>query len=311
MNAQNKSFEYWNEIRIAYHVARLGTLSAAGEYLGVHHATVIRHIDTLEQKLGCKLFHRHARGYTPTDAGKDLMQTAAASDDQFAQLAARLAGQSDTISGELIVTTLSGLSFLFSPILIAFQQANPEIRINLLVDERRLQLEYGEAHVALRAGPKPQEPDNVVQLLGRLPMSLYAHKSYVAEYGIPETEADFANHKFVANAKASIRAPFNKWLQENISDDQVVFRAPQMRSIEDAIIAGAGIGFLTEAIGTTNQNLVQMIEGKPEWDTQIWMVTHMDVHRSAKVQAFLSFLKARFLEQQTMSNSLTCREVAK
>jgi len=66
----------WNEIRTAFQVARLGTVSGAAELLGVHHATVIRHIDALEKRLGVRLFQRHARGYTPTEAGRDLLATA-------------------------------------------------------------------------------------------------------------------------------------------------------------------------------------------------------------------------------------------
>ena len=55
----------WDEIRTAYQVARIGTVSGAAEALGVHHATVIRHIDALETRLGVKLFQRHARGILP------------------------------------------------------------------------------------------------------------------------------------------------------------------------------------------------------------------------------------------------------
>ena len=65
--------ETWDEIRTAYQVARIGTVSGAAEVLGVHHATVIRHIDALEKRLGSKLFQRHARGYTPTEAGHELL----------------------------------------------------------------------------------------------------------------------------------------------------------------------------------------------------------------------------------------------
>ena len=68
----------WDEIRTAYQVARNGTVSGAAEVLGVHHATVIRHIDALEARLGVKLFQRHARGYTATEAGADLLQVAQA-----------------------------------------------------------------------------------------------------------------------------------------------------------------------------------------------------------------------------------------
>ncbi len=64
----------WDEIRTAFHVARVGTVSGAADALGVHHATVIRHIDALEGQLGVKLFQRHARGYTSTEAGNDLLK---------------------------------------------------------------------------------------------------------------------------------------------------------------------------------------------------------------------------------------------
>jgi len=298
MNAQNQSFDNWDEIRIAYHVARLGTLSAAAEFLGVHHATVIRHIDTLENKLACKLFHRHARGYTPTEAGKDLMQVAAASDDQFSQLATRLNGDNDLISGELMVTTLSALSQLFAPFLISFQQEHPAIRISLHVDERKFRLEYGEAHVALRVGKKPDEPDNVVQHFADLSMSLYAHKSYVEKFGLPRNEQDLKNHFFVGSGNFTSHVPHNRWMKENVNENQIVFRTPQSRSLHDAINSGAGIGFLTEISGTNSDNLVQVLPPKPEWNITIWLVTHIDLHRSAKVQAFTSFLKEQFAEKQ-------------
>ena len=60
----------WTEVRSAYMVAKLGTVSAAADALGcVHHATILRHIDALETELSSKLFQRHKHGYTPTDVG--------------------------------------------------------------------------------------------------------------------------------------------------------------------------------------------------------------------------------------------------
>ncbi|MHA1549670.1 MAG: helix-turn-helix domain-containing protein, partial [Alphaproteobacteria bacterium] len=56
----------WDEIRTAWMVARHGSLSAAASALGVHHATVLRHVNALEARLGVRLFQRHSRGYTPT-----------------------------------------------------------------------------------------------------------------------------------------------------------------------------------------------------------------------------------------------------
>ena len=112
----------WDEVRTAFQVARMGTVSGAAEVLGVHHATVIRHIDALERRLGVKLFQRHARGYTATEAGADLLRVAQATEDQFNQLAGRLKGQGDEVSGELVVTSLGSLAPLLVPVLAEFQQ---------------------------------------------------------------------------------------------------------------------------------------------------------------------------------------------
>lgn len=94
-----EKMQNWDEIKTAFHVARLGTVSAAADVLGVHHSTVIRHIDSLEGRLKVKLFQRHARGYTPTDAGRDVMQVAQATDEQFQQLQIAWSGKAIKLAG--------------------------------------------------------------------------------------------------------------------------------------------------------------------------------------------------------------------
>lgn len=294
MSAHIDTLENWNEIRTAYHVARLGTLSAAADFLGVHHATVIRHIDALEAQLQSKLFQRNPRGYVPTEAGRDLMQVAATIDDQFSQLGGRLRGKSAAVSGELVVTTLSGLSLQFTPMLVEFQKLHPEVRITLVADERPLKLEYGEAHVALRAGRRPEEPDNVVQLLCRMPLTLFAHKSYVEEHGLLLDDEDAKNHYFVLAGGSSGRAPFSKWIKQYIRPESVLFRSTEAVSLSYAIDSGAGIGFLPQWAAEGNEDLVQMTPPRPEWDSAIWLVTHVDLHRSVKVQEFLKLVKSKF-----------------
>lgn len=77
----------WTEFKTAYQVARLGTVSAAASALGVHRATVIRHIDALEAELGGTIFHRHKTGYSPTEIGEDLLRVAQTTEDQLEQFA--------------------------------------------------------------------------------------------------------------------------------------------------------------------------------------------------------------------------------
>lgn len=281
----------WDEIKTAYQVARVGTVSGAAEALGVHHATVIRHIDALEQDLQTKLFQRHARGYTPTEAGQELLRVAQITDDQFTQMTGRIRGQGEEVSGELVVTSLPGNAHLLAPVLADFQRQHPEVIVRFLTGVRLFRLEYGEAHVAIRAGSPPQEPDNVVQDFYTSHIGLYAHKDYVARHGQLKGEEDMANHYFVGPDGTDNRPPFFQWLNEKVTRDRVRFRFNDFEDGIGAIKSGAGMGFINQRRARMDPDLIEQIEAKPEWAAKSWIVTHVDLHRTPKVQAFLKFLK--------------------
>jgi len=285
--------ESWDEVRTAFHVARVGTVSGAAEVLGVHHATVIRHIDSLEERLGVRLFQRHARGYTPTEAGDDLLRVAQATDEQFGQLAGRIKGRGNAVSGELVVTSIGGLSHLLAPALADFQQGYPELVVRYLTGDRLFRLEYGEAHVAVRAGAAPDQPDNVVQPFFRQDFALYASEGYVAQHGVPGGCDDFAAHRFVGADDAQPRAPFLRWLHDSVPAADIVFRSGDVHAQRNAILGGAGIGFVSVLQAAEVPGLVQVVAPRPEWAAPLWLVTHMDLHRTTKVQAFLAFIKER------------------
>ena len=206
------SFSDWDEIRTAYQVARIGTVSGAAEVLGVHHATVIRHIDSLESRLGAKLFQRHARGYTPTEAGQDLLAIGARADDQFSQLASRIKGRGNEVTGELLITSLTAIAPLLVPALGEFQDQHPELEIQFLTDIRLYRLEYGEAHVAIRAGKPGDNQDNIVQPYCTMSTVLCATKEYVAEHGML-TDENITQHRFIGTTQENPRAPFLRWLE--------------------------------------------------------------------------------------------------
>ena len=285
--------ENWDEIRTAYQVARIGTVSGAAEVLGVHHATVIRHIDALEEALGVRLFQRHARGYTPTEAGSDLLRVAQATDDQFSQLAGRIKGRGNDVSGELVVTSLDGYSHMLVPVLAAFQREYPEIIVRYLTGTRLFRLEYGEAHVAIRGGAVPDQPDNVVQKFFEQEITLFASEGYIARHGQPEDDADLVNHDFVGIDDPASRASFMQWMRETIPHQRIVFRSQEGPALVRAIQEGVGIGFLPAQQARELGGLVQVAAPRAEWTSPLWLVTHMDLHRTTKVQTFLKFLKER------------------
>ncbi|MBB3992609.1 DNA-binding transcriptional LysR family regulator [Sulfitobacter undariae] len=282
----------WDEVRTAFQVARMGTVSGAAEVLGVHHATVIRHIDALEKGLGVKLFQRHARGYTPTEAGTDLLRVAQATEDQFGQLLSRIKGQGAEVSGDLVVTSLEALAPRIAPLLVAFQEEHSNVVVRYLTGNRLLRLEYGEAHVAIRAGAAPDQPDNVAQPLADQAMGLYAARSYVDKHDLPKGPEDYANHRFVGPEDVEIRAPCYRWMAQAVPRENVVFRSDDPHAMGIAVRSGAGIGFLTVQQAAAMPDLVQVAQTLPEWASPLWLVTHVDLHRTSKVQALVQFFKA-------------------
>ena len=290
--------ENWDEVRTAYQVARMGTVSGAAEVLGVHHATVIRHIDAIEARLGVKLFQRHARGYTPTESGQDLLRVAQATDDQFSQLVGRLKGQGDDVSGELVVTSLASFAPMLVPVLKEFQDQHPGLIIRYLTGDRLFRLEYGEAHVAIRAGNAPDQPDNVVQPFMKQQVGLYASKSYVEKYGVLQGVEDMPNHRFIGNDDETSRAPFSRWLRELAPAEAISFRCSNGFTMQNAVHSGAGIGFMAAWEARRQPDLVEMMAPQEDWEGTLWLVTHVDLHRTAKVQTFLKFLKQQVKEWQ-------------
>ncbi len=285
------AFENWDEVRTAYQVARVGTVSGAAEVLGVHHATVIRHIDALEARLGTKLFQRHPRGYTATEAGQELLKVAQATEDQFANLAARITGATTEVAGELVVTSLPGLTDLVLPTLGRLQAEYPGLRVRYVSDARLFRLEYGEAHVAIRAGGRPQEPDNVVQPLCTYYTGLYASQSYVDRYGLPKDEGDLKGHRFIGPVDLDSRAPFMRWLNERVDEDAIVFRANEMAATRDAVGAGIGLGFLSVLAARRDPALIEALPHRPDWDSTLWLVTHVDLNRTPRIQSFVKALR--------------------
>jgi len=289
---ENKAtcMDNWTEIRTAARVARLGTVTAAAESLGVHRATINRHIDTLEATLGGKLFQRHAKGFTPTDLGRELLRIAETAGEQFEELHRKAKGQADSLQGDFIVTSLATYTQVLMPALRTFGEKHPDLTISFLVSDSLLRLEYGEAHVAFRAGSKPDTPDNVVREFERIDMGLFAHQIYIDQFGLPKDQQDFDGHRFAGTIDTSPRAGFQRWLHETVPPDCITFRSNSMATLAEAALSGTGIGFLPRTMALARGDMIEVIPPDPEWTSVMWLVTHVDLHRSAKVQAFLKEL---------------------
>ncbi|MBM7069873.1 LysR family transcriptional regulator [Actibacterium sp. 188UL27-1] len=282
----------WNEIRTAAYVARLGTISAASTALGVHRATVTRHVDALEALLGARLFQRHARGFTPTELGQELLRIADATDIQFGELHRIARGTADDVSGTVTVTSLDVLVPFVLPMLARVQAEHPALTVDLVSSDRVLKLEYGEAALAFRIGRKPDHPDNVVIKAGTIEIGLYAAPAYAEVFGLPESADDYAAHRFVGPDDETPRTPYFEWLKEALPLDAMTFRSNNVASSFEAVKAGLGIGFLPKHVAKATGCQV-ICDPVSDWHEDVWAVTHVDLHRSSKVQALLSGIRQK------------------
>ena len=214
-----------------------------------------------------------------------------ATKEQFDQLAGRTRSRSAQITGDLIVTAHERTAPLLLPALQRFQNENKSTVVKFIASAALLKLEYGEAHVAIRSGSKPDQPDNVVQHYQDLKFGLYAHANYVARYGVPQSRDDFRNHRFVCWEQDKTPFPFTGWLRQNVPETSKTLISANQGIADQALFAGMGIGFHPEVYAQKRADLVEVLAPQPDWVVPLWLVTHTDLHRSAKVQALLKFIK--------------------
>lgn len=282
--------DHWTEIRTAFVVAQLGTISAAADALGVHRATVNRHVDLLEQAFGTKLFQRHARGYEPTDAGRDLLDVAGRADEMFSDLQGRLRGQAEQLTGVLNITSLSGVAPLLMPSIRRFKARHPDITVKFMAEERLARLEYGEAHIAIRAGKKPQDPDYVVRRFQKVDFAIYASQTYIDANGRPDLNT-LDDHQFAGSRYGPAPLPYTQWTAQHVPQSAITLETEDPSAAMSAIDLGLAIGFMSDTEAAKRTALVKVIAPQDDLSIDLWLVTHVDLHRTAKVQAYLNALR--------------------
>lgn len=281
----------WTELRTAHRVAKLGTVSAAAKALGFHRATVNRHIDALEETLGAPIFIRHTKGYTPTELGHEVLRVAHRAEELIEDLAGRATGVGSGIEGEIRIAMLAPFANLLLKPVARFRNENPNCTTEFIVSEDLARLEYGEAHIALRAGAEPDHPDYVVRHFKKLRINLYAHESYIRRKGLPRDGHDLRGHEFVVHVAGTARMPFASWVAGNINPLQVAVSSRHLGVNFQSVVAGLGMGFLSEADVVDHTDLHPVLPENRDWTVDLWLVTHVDLHRTGKVQSMLKYIR--------------------
>jgi DNA-binding transcriptional LysR family regulator len=188
----------WDKLKTFHAAADTGSLTAAAARLRISQSAVSRQITALEQQLGAPLFHRHARGLTPTEQGRILFKSAQDMAHQAALAQANILDSQEKPQGVLRVSTpiSLGSNWLIS-LLPKFIEAYPLIRVQLILEDQEHDLSDFDVDCALRPWPSTQG-DVIERKLGTISQSLYASHNYLAQRGAPKDIHDLDNHDIVA-----------------------------------------------------------------------------------------------------------------
>jgi len=293
-----REMDKWNEVRTAFKLAKFKTVSATAQEMGVHRATVMRHIDTLEATLGVILFQRNDKGYIPTEAGLDIMRLGEITEAHFTQLPTKLKQKEQTLEGKIRITSVSEMANMMMPTIVEYQSRYPKMQVEYLDAIRNFNLEYGEADIAIRSGQKPTTPDNVVLPLTQVELTFAAHKSYVKKHGLPSLK-HLTQHRFIALKDRPAHLVWNEWIYQNVADENIVFRCANHQVLAQAICHGGGIGIFPKHSIEQAPDLIE-IPSPQAWQIPIWILVHRDTFNMPKIKAFIDILR----QQEDMSFSL-------
>lgn len=279
--------EDWNDHRLVLALARAGSLTAAAKSLRVDHSTVFRRLAALEARLGLPLFERGPGGlYQPTTAGARAALAAERMEDEALGLARDLAGQDRRLSGRLRVTCSETLAHgLLTPILARFRAVHPSVVIELAVDSRVLSLSRREADVALRVA-RPREGDLWGRKLADVAWTAYGARDRLAGRSLA-TAADLCGHSLIGWEEGTAGIKAAEWLAETAPAAAVVYRTNSLLNQLVAARAGIGLAVLPCYLGDPEPGLARALPCPvPALARELWIVTHQDLRRTARVRAF-------------------------
>jgi DNA-binding transcriptional LysR family regulator len=293
----------WDKLRIFHAVAEAGSFTHAGESLNLSQSAVSRQISALEESLNVSLFHRHARGLILTEQGELLYRTA---HEVFAKLAmaeAQLSESKDRPKGQLKVTTTVALgSTWLTPRMGEFLDVYPDVTVDLLLDDRELDLSMREADVAIRMAP-PRQPELIQRHLMTVHLNIYAAPTYIKRYGLPKTVEELDNHKVIVYGEAT-RPPVpdtNILMRLGVKGDER--RRPSLTvnnvyAIQRAAEAGLGLAALPEFMVQGSSNLVRVLPEVEGPRIDAYFVYPEELRNSKRIQVFRDFLLRKVAETE-------------
>lgn len=275
----------WEELKSFAVVADAGSIRRAARELGVHHSTISRRIDNLEYSIGAKLFLRQPEGYVLSAAGEELVEVVRDCGARLNVAERIIAGQDRDLSGTVTATMAGPVAeLIFAPRLAEFAKTHPGIEVRIAATTQILDISRHEADVAVRVDNNP-------------PQSLVGKRLF------PYYEAAYASQAYLDAHDFEEAPEAARWISWKDTQDKFIDRTkeagfgnvpmwgyfPDPATQRAAARAGLGLALLPCFIGDADPELVRASERKPLKARHIWLLTHGDLRRTARIRAFMDF----------------------
>jgi DNA-binding transcriptional LysR family regulator len=290
----------WDDLRYFLAVGDQGSISAAAKFLRVNHSTVLRRLAGFEKRLGVRLFDRLPDGYAITAAGAELRNELRGVKNRIDAAQRNLSGRDLGLSGVIRVTAPDTLlRSLVMPCLAEFRARQPGISLDLVVTNTFLTLAKHEADVAIR--PANTVPEDLIgRRVGKLRTAIYASTAYLAQHAGKKPWADY---DWIAPAESLSHLGQARWLKKHVPESRIVMKVDSLAGMVDAVLNGVGVGMLLTLLADDEKGLIKLEQSAPSLDTDVWVLSHRDVRRVARIKALTEFLYDRLSKNDKLTSA--------
>ncbi|MEL6646302.1 MAG: LysR family transcriptional regulator [Pseudomonadota bacterium] len=283
----------WDKLRIFHAVADAGSLTHAGDQLHLSQSAISRQIRALEESLNATLFHRHARGLILTEQGELLFDATRAMAKRLDTATARIRDSEEEVFGELRVTTTIGFGTLWlAPRLPTLFEKYPDLNLDLMLEERVLDLPMREADVAIRM-KEPSQADLIRKRLMSVHMCLFASREYLDAHGTPETPEDLVQHRLICQNLRSAQVGAGATLVQEL----MTYEIPSLLTVNNyfgvlqSVLENLGIGVLPNYVSHDFPQVVRVLPEIQSSDVPVFLAYPSELRHSQRIAAFRDFVQ--------------------
>jgi DNA-binding transcriptional LysR family regulator len=287
-----------NEVRMFVQVVRAGSFAAAARRLGVPPNTLSRRVRQLEGRVETRLLQRSTRKLTLTAPGREFYERAAPALDGILEAGQDLSAGSRRPSGQVrVAAPASFLDLLRVEWVAQFLRKYPQIRLDFVLDDARVDLIGAGIDVAFRAG-KVTEAHYLVHPVMSQDFALFASAAYLKERGHPADLAAVAAHDCLTHSGRPGQVPWELEGPNGAEEVKVAgrFSANNMQVLLHAAVSGLGIALLPMVIAAPEVRAGRLTRVLPEYrrdgaDLNIVVPSRQQI--PAAVVAFTEFAEAK------------------